>query len=174
MWRSACGDVISFSQLEADKPACLTISWYLDLLLKVFVKLNQNDYKYWDGSNAVSWKDLIKPNRLKLEVDKIWSRERHWGKLPSVPTKPALFTIILLENFISIIFHTENRRWWDPGSILEAGFLPGTFEAVARGAPVAGHCTWVQFKITAPGFKMIKINIDIGIDTRFKILGWQL
>ena len=29
-----------------DTPARLTISWYLDLLLIVFVKLNQNDHKY--------------------------------------------------------------------------------------------------------------------------------
>ena len=110
MWCFACGDVIS----TRGRQACLShqcdtssVDICICFWKYIFVKLNQNDYKYWDGSNAVSWKDLIKPNRLKLEVDKIRSRERHWGKLPPVPTNPPCSQSSFLRILFQLSFTQE-------------------------------------------------------------------
>ena len=41
-----CIKQVKLDMTSLDKPARLTISWYLDLLLMVFVKLNQNYYVF--------------------------------------------------------------------------------------------------------------------------------
>ena len=61
-----------------DKKLISSSELYLDLLLMVFVKLNQNDFKYWDGNAVYQITALPRPTVIAAvsKVSSRWPRSR--------------------------------------------------------------------------------------------------
>ena len=113
--------------------APLTTSWYLDLPWKVFVKLNQNYFKYWESNAVQVWgclSQLFGPSsHTRVTSFRKWKK---WNQRPIIaqlsPTLTGFFSSFCTDTSGYLRAKLQPKK----GQDLVIAFASGNFAMVLR------------------------------------------